>query len=875
MLRDLTRSPALLLACLTLSSGLVAQPSEPTPAEAAALKAMSEIDPKVQRDGEPWTVDPSSREESRQFFRSIYGATEGVPSEWNGNTATGDPGTTSAAFKASVIGRVNFYRAMVGVPAAIALNNTFSAKAQQGALMSSANDDIDHSPPTSWTHYTADGAEASDKGNLALGTFGTESIDGYIRDHGSNNAAVGHRRWIFMPQLQEMGTGDVEAQGGFRPANTLWVNDGRVFDTRPATREEFVAWPAPGHVPYQLVWPRWSITLPGANFSGATVSMTRNGTPISTFIEAGNQSLGNEVTLVWLYDGKSGNDLASHDKPSADVDYEVTVAGVNVGGSTRTFNYTVTVFDPDAAGADTTEATISGTGSPKTNQSNTYTVNAPSFASGIQWRELVNGSNSTAYGAEELNSHPEIDGTSDSYSLWLTGTAATGNGSFHLAHPVSSTQSFTLPGIFAVPPSGAVSLSFASKLGFATVNQIARAEVSINGGKGWAIVYEQAGDSDGSSPTESSFQNRSVDLAAYAGQTIRVRFTYSHTSGSYFNQTGPTIGWLIDDVRLNGGIMSVEEASISNHIAGSSFTFSPATNGPKILQARGMFFGNYGMDWGPTKTVIAETATSTSTGNSRIVNLSVRANAATGLNTLNVGMVVGGSGTKPVVVRVLGPAIDPFVEGAAPDPALQIFRDGSEIHANDNWDSSLRPVFTSLGAFPLEDGSRDAAIDVNLQPKLHSVLVDTQGNNGVVVVEAYDKDAIGTGTSKLINISARNQVGTGSNVLIAGFGIQGTGQRTLLIRGVGASLAPFLDGTLANPQLVIKPLGSESVLASNDNWNSDPDVAAAASTVGAFELTSDLDAALLVTLPAGSYTATVSGVNETTGIGLVEVYEVP
>ncbi len=871
----MSRFPFPHLLCFSLlAAGAIAQPTEPTPAEAVRLKTMSEIDPKVQRDGEPWTVDPTSREEARQFYRSVYGATEGVPSEWNGNTTTGAAGTTSAAFKASVIGRVNFYRAYVGVPADITLNSTYSAKAQEAALMASANDDIDHEPPSSWTHYTAEGAEAAGKSNLAIGSFGADSIDGYIRDHGPSNAVVGHRRWIFLPQTQEMGTGDVETQGSFRSANTLWVNDGRIGDTRPTTREEFVAWPPKGHVPYQLVWPRWSITLPGADFSGATVSMTRDGVPISTVIEAGNQALGNEITLVWLYDGKSGSETAAHERPDADVDYEVTVSGVNVGGSSRTFNYTVTVIDPDVAGSDFVASTISGPNNPKTNQDNVYTVSAPSFASGIQWRELSTGSHSTAFFAEETNSHPEIDGTSSSYSLWVQGVAATGNGAFHLAHPEPEPQSFTLPGMYVVPPSGTVSLDFASKLGFASTTQVARAEVSLNGGEGWMTVYEQRGTGSNSSPADATYQNRSIDLAALHGQTIRVRFSYTHEGGSYFPQTDPSVGWLIDDVRLTGGIMSVEVVTTSGHLTGSSFTYRPTTEGGKILQARAMFFGNYGMDWGPIKTVLAETTTTGSTGTNRIMNLSVRAKASTGLDTLNVGMVVGGSGAKPVVVRVLGPAIDPFVEGAAPDPALEIVRDGTVIHSNDNWNSSLRSTFTTLGAFPLTDNSRDAAIDVNLQPTPHSVLVDTQGNNGVVLVEAYDEEDIHSGTARLINISARNQVGTGSDVLIAGFVIQGWGQKALLIRGVGASLAPFLDGALANPQLVIRSQNTGDIIASNDNWNSDAAVLAAARTVGAFDLSSDLDAALLVTLPPGSYTATVSGVNDTTGIALVEVYEV-
>ncbi len=858
------------------ASVALAQPPAPTPADVARLRAMSERDPKIQSDGEPWSMDPSSREEARQFFRSLYYVSENVPTGWTGSTASGDAGTTSAAFKEAVRNRVNFYRAYAGVPAQVSMNATFSAKAQQAALMFSANKAISHFPPTSWTFYSDDNADTAKKSNLGIGSFGTTTMDGYMRDHGGGNEVVGHRRWILHPQTMEMGTGDVESQGDFPAAQALWVQDANVFANRPSTRETVVAWPPKGHVPYQLVWSRWSISLPNANFTNATVAMTRNGSSIPAAIEARVNADGSapEPTLTWLYDGKTGDDLASHDRPSADVDYDVTVSNVLVNGVSQTFTYTVTVFDPDVAGSDFTATAISGPLNPKINQDNTFTVSAPSFANGIEWRELRPAAHSNAFFAEEINSHPEIDGTSDSYSLWITGVAATGNGAFHLAHPEPEPQTFTLPGLYAVPPSGIVTLDFASKLGIASTTQVARAEVSINGGQGWTTVFEQRGTGDNSSPADATYQDRSVDLSAFLGRTLNVRFSYTYGGGSYFPQTDPSVGWLIDDVRLTGGIMAVEPATNSGHLSGSSFTYRPTTEGGKILQARGMFFGHYGMDWGPIKVFIAEPGSSGPSSTSRIVNLSVRANAGDGVNALTVGMVVGGSGTKPLLVRAIGPTLADFgVPGTAPDPAVDIvISGGGTIASNNDWSSNLSSVFNSLGAFALVDSSN--TLDLTAAP--HSAVVDTQGQNGIVLVEAYDRDDPGTGSARLTNVSARNQVGTGANVLVAGFVIGGNGNKTLLIRGVGASLGNFgLSGVLADPQLVIKANGSETPVASNDNWNNDATIASTSSTLGAFALSSTADAALIVTLAPGAYTATVSGVNETTGIALVEIYEVP
>jgi len=133
-----------------------------------------------------------------------------------------------------------------------------------------------------------------------------------------------------------------------------------------------------------------------------------------------------------------------------------------------------------------------------------------------------------------------------------------------------------------------------------------------------------------------------------------------------------------------------------------------------------------------------------------------------------------------------------------------------------------------------------------------------------------------TEPARLANVSARGWVGTGDNVLIGGLVVGGSTSRTVLIRALGPALTAFgVPGMLADPRLRLYR-GSELV-AENDNWGGDPLAAAAARAVGAFAVTdaASRDAVLLLTLPPGVYTALVSGVNNTTGIALVEVYEVP
>ena len=141
-----------------------------------------------------------------------------------------------------------------------------------------------------------------------------------------------------------------------------------------------------------------------------------------------------------------------------------------------------------------------------------------------------------------------------------------------------------------------------------------------------------------------------------------------------------------------------------------------------------------------------------------------------------------------------------------------------------------------------------------------------------MLVEAYD---LGSTTSpRLVNLSARHWVGTGADVLIAGFVVAGSGTKQVLIRAVGPTLTNFgVAGALADPQLEVLD-GSGRTLGSNDNWS--PSLSATFSQVGAFPLaTGGRDAATLITLPAGAgYTVKVSGVNNTTGEALIEVYEV-
>ena len=268
-------------------------------------------------------------------------------------------------------------------------------------------------------------------------------------------------------------------------------------------------------------------------------------------------------------------------------------------------------------------------------------------------------------------------------------------------------------------------------------------------------------------------------------------------------------------------------------------------------------------------------------------NLSTRGQVGTGNNILIAGFVVGGSSPKQILIRAIGPTLSGFgITGALADSQLELFKGTTRIALNDNWagNTAITSASVTVGAFQLTANSLDAVVLAQLDPGAYTAQVSgVGGRTGVALVELYDVDSVAAfAPQKLINVATRGVVGTGENQLIAGFVVNGTTTKKVLIRGVGPTLTSLgVTGALADPVLqLIQTKGSaRTVVRENDNWETGNDVAlitAATTKAGAFPLTSgSKDAVLLLNLPPGTYNATVSGVGGTTGVGLVEVYEVP
>ncbi len=270
----------------------------------------------------------------------------------------------------------------------------------------------------------------------------------------------------------------------------------------------------------------------------------------------------------------------------------------------------------------------------------------------------------------------------------------------------------------------------------------------------------------------------------------------------------------------------------------------------------------------------------------RLINVATRGLVQAG-EALTPGFVLRGAGPKQLLVRGVGPTLLGFgLAGSLADPRLELAPLGATaLLTNDDWSATggtLAAASAAVGAFPLDPASRDAAAITTLNPTglATGYTVRITGPNattsGLALAEIYDADPL-TSPVQIINVSTRGFVGTGANALVPGFVIGGAGPKQLLIRAVGPGLAPFgVTGLLVDPQLTVTPLGRTAAVAANDNWGGTAELIAAFAAVGAFGLPSGSgDAAVVVRLPPGAYTVTVSGVANTTGTALVEIYDVP
>ena len=315
-------------------------------------------------------------------------------------------------------------------------------------------------------------------------------------------------------------------------------------------------------------------------------------------------------------------------------------------------------------------------------------------------------------------------------------------------------------------------------------------------------------------------------------------------------------------------------------IAGTADITTTAVTGT-IQLANGLTVGLAGVGASTTQT-------------DRLVSLSTRGQVS-GTDSSHVfiaGFVVSGSSPKQVLLRAVGPGLQAFgIQNFLSNPYLQLFNSSGQIVAqNDDWGnaSDIAVATDRVMAFKLAAGSRDSAILSNLAPGLYTMMVSSSTGSGIALAEVYDASTNPQAENQqLFSLSTRGFVDTGEGVMIAGFAVTGNAPKRMLVRAVGPGLTAFgVAGVLADPFLTIYQ--NSTAIAQNDNWETPrplnttqtaataAEIAVAASSTGAFALASgSKDAAIVMTLAPGSYTAIVNGANNSTGAALLEVYQLP
>lgn len=277
----------------------------------------------------------------------------------------------------------------------------------------------------------------------------------------------------------------------------------------------------------------------------------------------------------------------------------------------------------------------------------------------------------------------------------------------------------------------------------------------------------------------------------------------------------------------------------------------------------------------PTATAVATaTATPTTTPAAQTVNLSTRMRVQTGENVGIGGFIITGSAPKHVLLRAIGPSLTQFgVPNALADPLLELHGPaGFTTITDDNWRDDPLQAFQieATGIAPTND--LESAIDASLNPGSYTAVVRGKSNaSGVALIELYDLDQ--AALAKLSNISTRAFVSTGNDIVIGGFQLGGhTGEDRIIVRGIGPSLAAFgVTNALANPTLELRDGNGTLVIANND-WQDNPAQAAQLTAAG-LAPTNQLESGIAATLPPGPYTALLAGLNEGSGVGLLEIYD--
>lgn len=311
-----------------------------------------------------------------------------------------------------------------------------------------------------------------------------------------------------------------------------------------------------------------------------------------------------------------------------------------------------------------------------------------------------------------------------------------------------------------------------------------------------------------------------------------------------------------------GGRLRV--TAINGFKPGPNDTIAPLTANSIV----GKFdWSNAQVNYGGTSLTVAALASPPS----QLLNISTRMRVQTGDNVLIGGFIITGNNPKKVIIRGIGPSLSGFFSGALDNPTLELFQGNTLLQSNDDWKNDQQSEIEATGIPPSH--ALESAIVRTLSPGNYTAILRGKNNGtGIGVVEAYDLDQ--AANSKLANIATRGFVETGNNVMIGGLivGPADGSSAKVVVRAIGPSLTNFgIAGALQDPTLELVN-SSGTVLRSNDNWKDSQQAEIMA--IG-LQPPDERESTLVHTVAPGAYTAIVRGSGNTTGVSLVEVYNVP
>lgn len=595
-----------------------------------------------------FTVDNQNRNDVVAFWHAVYQASEGYETRinWTGNY-NGNNGSVSAAFVEDVERRLNYFRAMCGLPSNVKVNTdatvsidlldpfkpaagTLKSTAAQNAAMlivrnynpsNGTNPALSHNPASNLIGWSPAAWNGSAKGNFSFGLYGPGAMTEYmvealsgIATSANKNALVGHRRWNLYSAGTNYATGDQPGASAATPPTNVFYVGHKQSELGDTSNIGFVAYPSAGFFPAPLNSPHWSLSRAGANFDNAQVRMT--------------DASGKTVALSGIQRGQQYGDPAIvWDVPSAlavrsvngDTSYNVEVTGISGEGIPPSHSYRVTLINPNKL---TSSQALAGPGSLSAKKSASFAFTPPVGAEGLQVVAFKQTSTAWKEDAQIAKNTKVIDGTGSNYPLVVKSTdfagfsSLAGTSSFRLTFPTTyDLIKRGVPDQFLeidrdIVANSKAKLTFLFRRGFMTKSSVLAIESSADGGLTWkAVGTPIKGVSDTKYDLTVSASSRPLPKSS---TPIRIRFRYYTTGGAIYTHDAapksPT-GIFLDEITTEN--CDWLEPKKFNTLAGSAagFSFSKKAAGATLksgetwqLRMRTKLGGKW-LHYGPPKSL--------------------------------------------------------------------------------------------------------------------------------------------------------------------------------------------------------------------------------------------------------------------------------